>query len=478
MKTLTTTLIFLFLTTLLSAQTEATLLSTWTDNSITPTSWLDGRYNDVWGYAKDDREYAIIGSTEGVHFIDVTDPTNPIELENAFVQGAATGTALVHRDFHDYGGYLYAVADEGQSTLQIIDMNNLPYTTEVVYDESNLILRAHNVFVDSSEAKLYACGIRTGNGASKSLGIFSLTDPTDPLLLSYYTTADGIPNVHDMYVRNDTAYLNCGNSGMYVYNFDDFANPDLLGQMNNYPQNGYNHSGWLDQTGAYYYLADENHGLDIKTVDICDKDEIFVTNFFDADATSSSSIVHNLLIRCNLLYASYYYEGLQVFDISDPDNVQRVAFYDTYPQADGSSYKGAWGVYPFLPSGNILVSDMQNGLFVFEALVENCDPSIYTPCNESPVATNEIYDAVDWKIYPQPASDQLTIELTSDKDLGDMEFVINDVTGKNVLSFGKQKIQYGQNQLTFNKINVLQSGFYIMTAQNEDFYFSQKVLIE
>ena len=64
------------------------------------------------------------------------------------------------------------------------------------------------------------------------------------------------------------------------------------------------------------------------------------------------------------MYVSSYHDGLQVYDISDQENPTKVASFSTYLMDDHDSYRGAWGVYPFLPSGNILFSDMQYGLYV------------------------------------------------------------------------------------------------------------------
>ena len=96
---------------------EAVLLYSWNDTTLIPTSAYNGRYNDIWGYAANGHEYAIIGSTAGIHFFDVTQPAASEELTSAFVPGAAQGVQLIHRDFKNYGKYLYVVADEGQSTL-------------------------------------------------------------------------------------------------------------------------------------------------------------------------------------------------------------------------------------------------------------------------------------------------------------------------------------------------------------------------
>ena len=109
---------------------ELSLLGRWESELSLPATVYGNRYNEVWGMALDGREYAIVGSTLGTHIVEVTDPALPVEV--AFVPGASQGSHLIHRDYHNYGCYLYAVADEGSaSTLQIIDMSTLPASATV-----------------------------------------------------------------------------------------------------------------------------------------------------------------------------------------------------------------------------------------------------------------------------------------------------------------------------------------------------------
>ena len=54
------------------------LLGQYDDNTIPDTGSDQRAYNDIWGYAADGREYAIVGSAAYVHFFDVTEPQNPI----------------------------------------------------------------------------------------------------------------------------------------------------------------------------------------------------------------------------------------------------------------------------------------------------------------------------------------------------------------------------------------------------------------
>ena len=142
-------LLFILLTSLLyinaNSQQTATLLYNWQDTSLVGSWAYNNTYNECWGLVANDREYAIIGSTEGTHFFDITDPTNSTEIH--FVAGAYTGGGVIHRDYHDYAGYLYAVCDEGNSsTLQIIDYTNLPNYLNIVYDSNILFNKSHNIF--------------------------------------------------------------------------------------------------------------------------------------------------------------------------------------------------------------------------------------------------------------------------------------------------------------------------------------------
>ena len=42
----------------------------------------------------------------------------------------------------------------------------------------------------------------------------------------------------------------------------------------------------------------------------------------------------------------------------------RLVAIDTYPENNNAGYDGAWSVYPFFESGNIVISDIDRGLFV------------------------------------------------------------------------------------------------------------------
>jgi hypothetical protein len=225
------------------------LLYHWNDTSIT-LNFRDARYSDVWGFAQGGKEYAVIGSTFGTHVFDVTVPANTYQCDS--VGGAFQGFGVNHRDYKDYNGYLFGVCDEGPSTLQIFDLSFLPDSISKVYDSDALFIKAHTIFIDTIAARLYVCGPTGGN----ALSIYSISNPVSPQLLAHY---NGVTYVHDIYVRNDTAYMNCGN-GLYIADFQNPLAPIPLGSLTGYPDQGYNHSGWLNTAGDVYVFCDETYG--------------------------------------------------------------------------------------------------------------------------------------------------------------------------------------------------------------------------
>lgn len=339
---------------------NVTCLGRWHVDTL-PASWLyDNTYNAVWGYARAGHEYGIIGSTMGTHLIEVTQPTTPVEV--AFVPGAVQDGSVVHREYKTYRDRLYAVTDEGPGTLQIIDLRYLPDSAPVIYDSGVLFHRAHTLWIDTAHARLYT---HYGNS---DFAIWSLADPDAPTLLLKPEVSvpwwSAVGGVHDAYTVNNICYTNDVDA-MHIIDFTDASAPVLLGTLDTYPQPGYNHSGWLHENGWLYVMADETHGTDLKLFDVSDPTDI---QFIDTIGVELDvhSIPHNPVFAGDLLHVSYYYDGYWLWNCADPSDCQLLGYYDTSVEPHGMSYKGAWGVYPFLPSGLVLVSDMQRGLFVLD----------------------------------------------------------------------------------------------------------------
>jgi choice-of-anchor B domain-containing protein len=429
-----------------NAQQTGTLLYNWQDTTLVGSWAYNNTYNECWGLEVNGNEIAIIGSTDGTHFFDVTDPANATQV--AYVAGAYQGGGVIHRDYHDFQGYLYVVCDEGSSsTLQIIDISTLPDSVTTVYDSNALFTKSHNIYIDTATAKLYACASNT------AMDVYDLHTPTAPILIYSY---NGVGHVHDAFVRNDSAYLNCGNDGFRIMDFSNVNamgdQPTLLGSLTSYPDAGYNHSGWLSDDGAVYVMQDENHGYEVKLLDVSDFNNISVLSTFSSDV-DPQSMAHNGIIKGDNLYIPYYHDGLRVFDISDPTNPIQTWEYDTYAPSSHASYKGAWGVYPYLSSGNIIVSDMQTGLYIIDV---------------TSGTTHTIETNLKPSIYPVPATNQITITNNTANN-----FILYNSLGAKLMD-----VAISKNQNTIKRGNLANGLYFYILNKGVKQIESGKVLFE
>ena len=387
------TLLTLFFTTFfctsgLAQQSEnMTLLGQWDDNSLP-------RYSDVWGYAANGREYALLGSRNFIHILDVTDPANITELHRLNVN---PNSGSSWRDIKVAGTFAYCVT-EATEGIQVIDLSGLPNSAFVVYDSRAAFTTCHNIWVDESVTpnKLYAFGT---NAQSSGYIVMSLADPSRPTVLaskSLSTVGSGGGYIHDGYAVNDTLYANCGNRGMYVYDVSNPGNPLELGVLANYPERGYNHSVWRTPDGKRAIMCDENQNRGVKVVNVEDPLDMEVESVFRStvsNPSSTASIAHNPYVISNTrVVLSYYDEGIQVWDFTDPTLPTRVGYYDTTPNTTTYT-NGVWGVYPYLPSGRILGSDMNNGLFVVE--LDQALPVVYESWT---AASDGKHARLDWTV--------------------------------------------------------------------------------
>jgi len=350
------------------------------DNMSLCTNYDGGyTYNDIWGYVDGaGREYAILGSTSRISIIDVTDPYNEVLIDEF-----APGMTSSWRDMKSYGNYVYGCSEAYGEGLAIIDMSNVPTSANLVTVSNSYFQSSHNIYIDEQHGRLYTAGARDANGHVNMM-VFDLTaNPADPTLLANVTLVNG-GYVHDVYVRDHIAYCSHGYNGYGIYDLTDPNNPIPLSSQQT---NGYNHSSWLTTDGSYALVAEEvPKGLPLLIVDLAgvnNNDTPVVHSFKEPllAPTHTNNTPHNPFIVGDLLYLSYYEDGIVVFDISDPLNPVRVAYYDTSCNSSYSGYNNVWGCYPFLPSGKILGSDRSTGLYVLEIDLTSDCPESYAGVN-------------------------------------------------------------------------------------------------
>ena len=313
-------------------------------------------YANIWGYTdQEGREYALVGCNSGTAIVNVTDPANPLEI--TFIQGA---TSIWH-EIQVWDHYAYVVSEGGRG-VQIIDLSNLP-TSAVLVNEFTTpsYSNTHDIQIRDGYAYLTG-GNTTSNGGIK---ILSLADPVHPVEVGNFNQT----YIHDCYVRNDTIYAAAIFSGrVYVIDVKNKSNPQVVYSFT-YP-NGFTHNTALSDDGQILYTTDETSSppgrlrvWDISTLrDGIDGN----TNISQLTSFGSTAIVHNVFAKGRFVYASYYTEGVRIWDASTPSALNLIGSYDSYAPSNAAIYDGAWGVYPFFPSGTVVLSDITDGLIVLD----------------------------------------------------------------------------------------------------------------
>ena len=330
--------------------------------------------NDVWGWADPltGNEYALMGMTNGTAFVDVTDPEGPVFLG---ILPTATVSAA-WRDIKVYQDHAYIVADgAGAHGMQVFDLTRLravsapqTFTADVRYGDFQ---NTHNVAINEDTGFAYAVGTNTCN---EGLHIVDITVPNNPMFAACHEAFE----VHDAqcvsYVGPDADYVSaeiCVNSAKDRIEIVDVSNKSSTVSISNftYPQLGFVHQGWLTEDHRFLLIGDEfdeNDFLVPTRTHIFDVSDLDAPIYISAYEGPTASIDHNLYVLGNRVFEANYTSGLRVLEFSNLANseLSEIAYFDTLPDSDAVDFDGAWSVYPFLPSGNILVSDISNGLFV------------------------------------------------------------------------------------------------------------------
>lgn len=423
-------------------------LGQWDDDTL-PTHFF-GTFNDIWGYTADDREYIVMGSAAHIHIFDVTDPSNLQEIERF-----EPGSSNTWRDFKRYENYMYAVMDGSSEGLLVIDMSDLPNSASIVHQSTDEFTSAHNCFIDEANGRLYVVG------SVNSVLVYDLTqNPAEPTFLSSLSL-DGI-YIHDIYVRDNIAYCSAANDGYYIYDLTDAENPVFIASV---VTDNYNHSSWLTDDGKYALYAEEvPTGLPLGIIDLENmmSDDIQVTTTFqemliEVEEGAEKNTPHNPFILGDKAFVSYYEDGIHIYDMSDPTQPTLWGYYDTYPQNEVyNGYAGCWGVYPYLPSGNIFASDMANGLIAFRLADD-------TATKELPTFAQDI------QVFPNPVGEKLQIKVESETAF---RYELTNALGQ---QWSRGALNFGNNQLNVKGLN---SGMYYLSIYSNQEVYTQKIIKE
>ena len=356
--------------------------------------------NDVWGYVdQNGTEYAVVGTQRETSVVSLADPVNPVEIHRV------QGTTSIWRDMKTFGSYIYSVADEGSDGLLIIDMSDLDnirdtFITTLTLDGSSYTLRkCHNIFMENGY--LYLSGSNLNNGGVTVIDLN--VNPWSPALAGF----SGSRYSHDCMVRNDTIYSADINNGIFtIYDATDKTN--IVELVTQSTTGNFTHNCWVSDDGNYLYTTDEKSNRNVDAYDISDLENIERLDFYRPAATFNNGVIpHNTHFHNGYLVTSWYRDGVKILNVNQPDIMVEVGSFDSYA-GGGNGFDGNWGAYPYLPSGLVLISDMQSGLFVLDVDYQSAsyvrgtvkNMASMRPINgaditiESPFPNGEVSDAV------------------------------------------------------------------------------------
>ena len=389
---------------------------------LTSFSTSHNSASDIWGHVdlNDNREYALIGLSNGIGIVDVSNPESPVEVVTIGGRASTWRDIKVYQYLDDtdstYKAFAY-VTTEASDGLQIIDLNDLPNSASLANTQFSF-LSAHNINIsnidyttntalDGLQPFIYIAGSNQSSGAFQ---IFDLVDPLNPVLVTEPPIGTGY--VHDATSLSitDARTDQCQSGHNPCELFVDFneSSVDLWDMTNKntpfkisstpYPNSAYTHSGWYSKDKNYIFIQDElderDQGINttLRVLDISDLQNPVIAGSYTG---LTKAIDHNGFTKDDKYFMSNYRRGLTVLDMSDPTTPDEIGFFDTFPvpSEDSANFDGAWGVYPYLPSGNILVSDINNGLFVLKdnsvlgEFVQAPTPAPVSPPVTTPIAT-------------------------------------------------------------------------------------------
>lgn len=309
--------------------------------------------SDVWGYVDElGNEYALVGvNNGGVSVVSLVDPTSPQEV---FFH---PGPSSIWRDLKVYNDHAY-VTTEGGGGLVIVDLTPLPQSTALTAVSwlGDNWSAAHNIYIDENGIA-YIFGADRGNG-----GVIFLDLNNDPMVPVEVGEFDNW-YVHDGMARGDTLYSAHVYEGFFsIVDVSDKQAPVVLGTQNT--GNDFTHNCWVSDDGDHLFTTDEVSSGFLGSYDISDPTDVQVLQQVLSDP-GSGTVPHNTHFINDYIVTSYYRYGTTVHDVSRPANVIEVGHYDHSPLS-GNGFNGGWGTYPYLPSGLVISTDIELGLFVFD----------------------------------------------------------------------------------------------------------------
>ena len=424
--------------------------------------------NDSWGWtdAETNKEYALMGTNKGIVFIDITDPLNALIL-------GILKTATVNSDWRDvkvYDSHAFIVSEASNHGMQVFDLKRLRSVTsapESFTADTHFtgFGSSHNIIINEESGYAYIVGAARSSTYGGGAIFVNIQDPLNPVIEGGFA-AGGYS--HDAqvitYTGPDTDYtdkeilIGSNENEIVIADVTDKTNPLVISTIS-YANVKYAHQGWFTENLKYFILGDEKDEQSLGN-----KTRSIIFDFTDLDNPiyhfdylgTTNAIDHNGYVKDNIYYQANYTAGVRMIDISGVENKNfiEVGFFDTYPDNNSAAFNGVWNVYPYFPSGNIIISDINNGFFIVR--------------KSGTLGLSAEKTEINFSIFPNPSTTQTTISTNNNKTIKSVK--VFSILGKKLLDVKNiYKSKYVLETKNF------QGGVYLVQINN---MFVKKIVLQ
>ena len=365
--------------------------------------------NDCWGWTdpNNGKEYALMGLDNGTAIVDISTPNSPIYLGKIPTETVPSSW----RDLKVYDNHVFIVSEAAGHGMQVFDLKQLRgldsqqnFSADYVYSGYG---HSHNIAINTESGYAYTAGAGSTNDpvGIHALNISNPTSPTLELELPDFGYSHDAQIVNyrgpDSDHTGKEIYMGSNETKVVFVDVTDKNDPKLISEF--LYDDEYTHQSWLTEDHRYALLGDELDELDQSAqpwvlkenaqsrtivIDLNDLDNpILHFNYL----SNTEAIDHNGYIVDSNFYLANYTSGLRVIDIINIEqkSFTETGYFDTHiddhthniihqnsPRwsdpgdhtgAKGDeieAFNGAWSVYPFFNSENIIISDINSGLFI------------------------------------------------------------------------------------------------------------------
>ncbi|WP_123537991.1 LVIVD repeat-containing protein [Halosimplex salinum] len=356
------------------------------DDGFAPLAQMDVT-NDQAGFQTTEAvmepsgRYAFASRLDGFYVVDCDDPENP-EVVGSYseIESPDGRTMESFNDLKYNRGRLMLATDRGSdfSGIALFDVRDplspkALKTYQTGYSIHNADLHGEYAYLsEGTEVEI----VHVAPDQPESVATWSVVDYDD----AYEDVSSQLRNLHDLYVQDGRAYLAYWDSGSWILDVSDPANPSYLGHVADYSAEeladldqrkaieyalepeGNDHYVQPNDDGSLLAVGGESWDLEVDSLETDEPEEedlggpsgIVLWDVSDPSNPEELSEIeapeppegetsrrqggyyttsHNFEIAGDYLYSSWYRGGVKVHDISDPESPEQLAHWEDGYQA-------------------------------------------------------------------------------------------------------------------------------------------------